>query len=172
MLTLLVLSLFLYRPFCRIICPYGTLLSLGGIASLFSREFYRAVAARLEPGGLFLQWVQAYEVHPGSWRRVPGEGNRPLRYREFAPQLAEYIQQMGFTHVEFLPIMEHPFYGSWGYQITGYYATTSRFGTPQDVMYLIDTLHRNGIGVILDWVPSHFLKMRSNGFVARSATLQ
>lgn len=100
--------------------------------------------------------ISIYEVHLGSWRRVPGEGNRSLTYREIAPQLAEYVAQMGFTHVEFLPVMEHPFYGSWGYQATGYFAPTSRYGTPQDFMYLIDCLHRHGIGVILDWVPSHF----------------
>ena len=97
-----------------------------------------------------------YEVHPGSWRRLPGEGNRSLSYRELAPQLAEYMQQMGFTHVEFLPVMEHPFYGSWGYQTTGYFAPTSRYGSPQDFMYLVDYLHQHDIGVILDWVPSHF----------------
>ncbi|RMF84352.1 MAG: 1,4-alpha-glucan branching enzyme, partial [Nitrospinota bacterium] len=97
-----------------------------------------------------------YEVHLGSWRRVPEEGNRPLTYREMAPYLAAYVQEMGFTHVEFLPIMEHPFYGSWGYQTVGYFAPTSRYGTPQDFMYLIDYLHQQGIGVILDWVPSHF----------------
>ncbi|MBD3317005.1 MAG: 1,4-alpha-glucan branching protein GlgB, partial [Chitinivibrionales bacterium] len=97
-----------------------------------------------------------YEVHPGSWRRVPEEGNRSLTYREMAPQLTEYVKDTGFTHVQFLPIMEHPFYGSWGYQIVGYYAPTSRYGTPQDFMYLVDYLHQNGIGVIMDWVPSHF----------------
>jgi len=97
-----------------------------------------------------------YEVHLGSWMRVPEEGNRWLTYRELAPKLAEHVQRLGFTHVEFLPIMEHPFYGSWGYQITGYFAPTSRYGTPQDFMYLIDYLHQQGIGVILDWVPSHF----------------
>lgn len=97
-----------------------------------------------------------YEVHLGSWRRVPEEGNRSLSYRELAPQLAEYVRRMGFTHVEFLPIMEHPFYGSWGYEVTGYFAPTSRYGSPQDLMYLIDYLHQQGIGVILDWVPAHF----------------
>lgn len=100
--------------------------------------------------------ISIYEVHIGSWRRVPEENFRFLSYRELAELLAEYIKEMGFTHVEFLPVMEHPFYGSWGYQITGYFAPTSRYGTPQDLMHLIDILHQNNIGVILDWVPSHF----------------
>ena len=98
--------------------------------------------------------VSFFEVHLGSWRR--GEGNRWLTYREIAPQLIAYVKEMGFSHVEFLPVMEHPFYGSWGYQATGYFAPTSRYGTPQDLMWLIDQLHQSGIGVILDWVPSHF----------------
>jgi len=97
-----------------------------------------------------------YEVHLGSWMRVPEEGNRWLTYRELGPRLADYASRMGFTHVEFMPVMEHPFYGSWGYQVTGYFAPTSRYGTPQDFMFLVDYLHQNGIGVILDWVPSHF----------------
>jgi 1,4-alpha-glucan branching enzyme len=100
--------------------------------------------------------VSVYEMHIGSWRRVPEEGNRSLSYRELAGILPEYIKQLGFTHIEFLPVMEHPFYGSWGYQTTGYFAPTSRYGTPQDFKHLVDILHQNGIGVILDWVPSHF----------------
>ena len=110
--------------------------------------------------------ISTYEVHLGSWMRAPaassgdgGHGNdRPgfLTYRDLAPRLAEYCTRLGFTHVEFLPMMEHPFYGSWGYQTTGYFAPTSRYGTPQEFMELIDTLHGAGIAVILDWVPSHF----------------
>jgi 1,4-alpha-glucan branching enzyme len=100
--------------------------------------------------------MAVYEVHIGSWRRVPEDGNRSLDYRELAHQLADYVGEMGFTHVELLPIMEHPFYGSWGYQTTSYFAPTSRFGSPQDFMQLVDGLHQRGIGVILDWVPSHF----------------
>ena len=100
--------------------------------------------------------VAIYEVHLGSWRRGLEGGREPLSYRDAANQLAAYAVEMGFTHVELMPIMEHPFYGSWGYQITGYFAATSRYGTPQDLMGLIDTLHRHEIGVILDWVPSHF----------------
>ncbi|MCX7896564.1 MAG: 1,4-alpha-glucan branching protein GlgB [Rhodocyclaceae bacterium] len=100
--------------------------------------------------------ISVYEVHLGSWRRDPRTPDRFLSYREIAPMLAEYCLQMGFSHVEFLPVMEHPFYGSWGYQVTGYFAPTARYGSPQDFMYLIDHLHQNGIGVILDWVPSHF----------------
>ncbi len=97
-----------------------------------------------------------YEFHVGSWMRVPEEGGRWLSYRELAPRLAAHVERLGFTHVELLPIMEHPFYGSWGYQTTGYFAPSSRYGTPQDCMFLIDYLHQRGIGVILDWVPSHF----------------
>ena len=97
-----------------------------------------------------------YEVHLGSWRRDPSNPERFLSYRELAPQLAEYVRDMGFTHVEFLPVMEHPFYGSWGYQTVGYFAPSCRYGSCQDFMFLIDTLHQHGIGVILDWVPSHF----------------
>ena len=99
--------------------------------------------------------ISIYELHLGSWRRK--EGDSPfLNYRELAPLLVQYLQQTGFTHVELLPVMEHPYYGSWGYQTTGYFAPTSRHGTPQDLMFLIDQLHQAGFGVILDWVPSHF----------------
>ncbi len=97
-----------------------------------------------------------YEVHIGSWRRIPEEGNRPLTYRELAAELADYVTDLGFTHVEFMPVAEHPFGGSWGYQVTSYFAPTARFGTPDDFRYLVDTLHQRGIGVIVDWVPAHF----------------
>ena len=100
--------------------------------------------------------MSIYEVHLGSWMRVSDEDNRPLTYREITPHLGDYVQRMGFTHVELLPIMEHPFYGSWGYQTTGFFAPTSRYGSPQDFMFLVDQLHQRGIGIILDWVPSHF----------------
>src|SRR5499425_271579 len=100
--------------------------------------------------------ISIYEVHLGSWRRVPEEDNRWLSYREMAPVLADYVHNAGFTHVELLPVMEHPFDGSWGYETTGYFAPSSRYGTPQDFMYFVDYLHQRGIGVILDWVPSHF----------------
>ena len=100
----------------------------------------------------------AYEVHLGSWARVPEEGNRFLSYREIAPRLAEHVKTLGFTHVELMPVMEHPFYGSWGYQVSGYFAPTSRHGSPADFRYFVDILHQHGIGVILDWVPAHFPK--------------
>jgi 1,4-alpha-glucan branching enzyme len=102
--------------------------------------------------------ISIYEVHLGSWRRVPEENNRWLSYREIAPLFADYVHNAGFTHVELLPVMEHPFDGSWGYETTGYFAPTSRFGTPSDFMYFVDYLHQHGIGVILDWVPAHFPK--------------
>jgi 1,4-alpha-glucan branching enzyme len=100
--------------------------------------------------------VSVYEMHLGSWIRDPADPERILSYGEIGPRLVEHILDSGFTHVELLPVMEHPFYGSWGYQVTGYFAPSSRYGTPQELMALIDELHRAGIGVILDWVPSHF----------------
>ena len=100
--------------------------------------------------------VSVYEVHAGSWRRPDHPDRNFLSYRELAHALAEYVVQTGFTHVELMPITEHPFYGSWGYQVTGYFAPTARYGSPQDLMYLVDHLHQRGIGVLLDWVPSHF----------------
>lgn len=112
-------------------------------------ERRKAKAAKPKP-------YSVYELHIGSWRRKLEDGNRSLRYGELAVELVEYVKEMGFTHVEFLPVMEHPFFGSWGYQVTGYYAPSSRYGTPDDFMYLVDCLHEAGIGVILDWVPSHF----------------
>jgi 1,4-alpha-glucan branching enzyme len=98
--------------------------------------------------------ISIYEVHLGSWMR--GEGNRWLTYQELAPKLAEYVHEMGFTHVEFMPVAEHPFDGSWGYQVTGYFAPTSRFGSPMDFMAMVDLLHQHDVGVIIDWVPAHF----------------
>jgi 1,4-alpha-glucan branching enzyme len=100
--------------------------------------------------------MNVYELHLGSWRTVPEEGDRPLTYRESAHALADYVAEMGFTHVELLPVMEHPYDPSWGYQVTGYFAPSARFGTPDDFRYLVDHLHQRDIGVILDWVPAHF----------------
>jgi 1,4-alpha-glucan branching enzyme len=136
----------------------------------FYNEVPPATASRawtLEYGWGDRQWMETrhahnamdapmsiYELHVGSWRR--GSNDRLPTYREIAVPLAEYVRWLGFTHVELMPITEHPFYGSWGYQTTGYFAPSARYGSPQDFMYLVDTLHQHGIGVILDWVPSHF----------------
>jgi 1,4-alpha-glucan branching enzyme len=105
---------------------------------------------------LLNQPMSIYEVHLGSWRRKPEDGGRPLNYRELAVELPDYVVDLGFTHVEFLPVAEHPYGGSWGYQVSSYYAPTSRFGAPDDFRALVDTLHARGIGVIIDWVPGHF----------------
>ena len=99
-----------------------------------------------------------YEVHLGSWARVPEDGNRPLTYREIAPRLVSHARSLGVTHIELMPIAEHPFTGSWGYQVTGFYAPTSRYGTADDLRFLVDECHREGLGIILDWVPAHFPK--------------
>jgi len=100
--------------------------------------------------------ICVYEMHIGSWKSVVEDAHRPLSYRELAIELVDYVKLMGYTHVEFMPLAEHPFDGSWGYQVTGFFAPTHRFGSPEDLMYLVDTLHQNGIGVIMDWVPAHF----------------
>jgi 1,4-alpha-glucan branching enzyme len=112
-------------------------------------ERRRSAAALREP-------MSVYEVHAGSWRLNPLEGNRPLTYLELADELTDHVLDLGFTHVELLPVMEHPFAGSWGYQVTGFFAPTSRFGTPDDFRAFVDRLHGRGVGVILDWVPAHF----------------
>jgi 1,4-alpha-glucan branching enzyme len=109
-------------------------------------------------GGWHDRPMSVYEVHAGSWRRNPLEGHRYLTYRELAETLVPYVREMGYTHIELMPIMEHPFSGSWGYQVIGFFAPTSRFGTPHDFRYFVDECHRHGIGVILDWVPGHFPK--------------
>jgi 1,4-alpha-glucan branching enzyme len=113
------------------------------------------MSARRDRNGLSAP-VSAYEVHLGSWMRSPEHPERVLGYRELAPRLTEHVRRTGFTHVELMPVMEHPFYGSWGYQVTSFYAPSARYGTPEDFMYFVDMLHQNGIGVILDWTPAHF----------------
>jgi 1,4-alpha-glucan branching enzyme len=113
---------------------------------------------RASCGGWLDRPMSVYEAHLGSWARVPEEGWRSLTYREMAARLVPHVREMGYTHIELLPVMEHPFSGSWGYQVTGFFAPTSRFGTPQDFKAFVDACHQNGLGVILDWVPGHFPK--------------
>ncbi len=126
-----------------------------------SRYTWRDAAwmeARRTGGEGFDRPLAIYEVHLGSWARVPEDEERPLTYRELADRLVPYVKELGYTHVELLPVMEHPFSGSWGYQVTGYFAPTSRFGPPEDFKAFVDACHQAGLGVILDWVPAHFPK--------------
>ena len=118
----------------------------------------RAWMTRRQKRRAWREPLSIYEVHLGSWRRITEEDNRPLTYREMAPLLADYAVENGFTHVEFLPLKEHPYGPSWGYQVSAYYAASSRYGTPDDLRFLIDHLHQRGVGVIMDWVPAHFPK--------------
>jgi 1,4-alpha-glucan branching enzyme len=116
------------------------------------------ISTRAALGGWHDRPMSVYEVHLGSWRRVLEDGNRPLTYRELARDLVPYVRDMGFTHIEIMPVMEHPFAGSWGYQVIGFFAPTARFGTPDDFRYFVDQCHQHGLGVIADWVPGHFPK--------------
>lgn len=135
-------------------CPPATASVVGDLGGFgWNDEKWRRSKAE---SAVYTQPMLIYEVHLGSWRR--GDGGKLLSYRELADQLVEYVAGMGYTHIELMPVAEHPFGGSWGYQATGYYAVTSRFGTPQDFMYFVDCCHSKGIGVILDWVPGHFCK--------------
>ena len=144
--------------------PYGFRFELPPLsAAIVARRDYEWhdaewTTARGACGAWFERPVAIYEVHLGSWARIPEERGRWLTYRELAARLIPYVKEMGYTHIELLPVMEHPFYGSWGYQVTGFFAPTSRFGAPQDFKAFVDACHQHGIGVILDWVPAHFPK--------------
>ena len=144
--------------------PYGFAFEVPPLsASVVTRSEYRWsdgdwMGRRAEADSWFRRPLACYEVHLGSWMRVPEEGLRYLSYRELAERLIPYVKEMGYTHIELLPVMEHPFSGSWGYQVTGFFAPTSRFGTPDDFRAFVDACHQNGVGVILDWVPGHFPK--------------
>jgi 1,4-alpha-glucan branching enzyme len=144
--------------------PYGFAFELApATATILSRRDYQWqddgwMQNRASLGSWYERPMATYEVHLGSWARVPEEGDRYLTYAEIAARLIPYVKEMGYTHIELLPVMEHPFSGSWGYQVTGFYAPTSRFGTPRDFKMFVDECHRAGIGVILDWVPGHFPK--------------
>jgi 1,4-alpha-glucan branching enzyme len=139
--------------------PPGTSSIVEASAYRWSADDTAWLAGRADADFDFVnQRLSIYEVHLGSWRRVPEDGNRSLTYRELAEQLPDYVADLGFTHVELMPVAEHPFGGSWGYQVSSYYAPTSRYGTPDDFRALVDALHSRGIGVIVDWVPAHFPK--------------
>jgi 1,4-alpha-glucan branching enzyme len=145
--------------------PYATRFELpprsaSVVADIDKHEWQDAdwMRRRGAEGAPFDRPVSVYEVHLGSWARVPDEGERSLTYREMAERLVPYVKEMGYTHIELLPVMEHPFSGSWGYQVIGFYAPTSRFGPPEDFKLFVDACHQHGIGVILDWVPGHFPK--------------
>jgi len=143
--------------------PYASMMEVPPDTSsiVFKSKYKFRDRAWLTKRGKRQAWrepLSIYEVHLGSWRRVTEEENRPLTYREIAPLLAGYVLANGFTHVEFLPLKEHPYGPSWGYQVSAYYAPSSRYGTPDDLRFLVDHLHQNGIGVIMDWVPAHFPK--------------
>ncbi len=143
--------------------PYAFMMEIPpGTSSIVAKSKYkfgdRAWITKRAKRQAWREALSIYEVHLGSWRRIPEEDNRPLTYREMAPLLADYAVEHGFTHVEFLPLKEHPYGPSWGYQVSAYYAPSSRYGTPDDLRFLIDHLHQRGIGVIMDWVPAHFPK--------------
>jgi 1,4-alpha-glucan branching enzyme len=144
--------------------PYGFAFEVpprtAGIVARLDYEWHDAewFRERDRAASWLTQPMSIYEVHLGSWTRVPDEGDRYLTYRELAGRLIPYVKEMGYTHIELLPVMEHPYSGSWGYQVTGFYAPTSRFGTPQDFKAFVDACHQANIGVILDWVPGHFPK--------------
>ncbi len=144
--------------------PYGTFSQKrpDNASIVFSLDDYKwedgEYIARRNEADFSKSPVNIYEVHLGSWKKPSEEDGSFYNYRELAPMLCDYVKEMGYTHIELLPVMEHPFDGSWGYQVTGYYAPTSRFGDPADFMYFIDYMHKNGVGVILDWVPAHFPK--------------
>jgi 1,4-alpha-glucan branching enzyme len=144
--------------------PYGAAFEVPPLsASIVTESAYRWqdgdwIAERAQAGGWFDRPMCCYEVHLGSWMRVPEEGDRYLTYKELGDRLIPYVKDMGYTHIELLPVMEHPFSGSWGYQVTGFFAPTSRFGTPDEFRGFVDACHREGIAVILDWVPGHFPK--------------
>ena len=143
--------------------PYGTYFEAppGNAAIVYNtRKFQWTdqewLDRRQREAGTLDRPISIYEVHVGSWKRIPEDADRPLSYRELGPQLADYAIEMGFTHIEVLPLAEHPFDGSWGYQVTGFFAPTHRFGTPDDFAWFVNYLHSRGLGVILDWVPAHF----------------